>query len=48
VPVVKEGDAVKKGDIIADIPEGRLGARVHSSIDGKVAKVKADQVVIKK
>jgi Na+-translocating ferredoxin:NAD+ oxidoreductase RnfC subunit len=48
VPVVKEGDAVAKGDIVADIPEGKLGARIHSSIDGKVAKVKADQVVIKK
>jgi Na+-translocating ferredoxin:NAD+ oxidoreductase RnfC subunit len=48
VPVVKEGDGVAKGDIVADIPEGKLGARIHSSIDGKVIKVKADQVVIKK
>jgi Na+-translocating ferredoxin:NAD+ oxidoreductase RnfC subunit len=48
VPVVKEGDAVKKGDIVADIPEGKLGARIHSSIDGKVIKVKTDQVVINK
>jgi Na+-translocating ferredoxin:NAD+ oxidoreductase RnfC subunit len=48
VPVVKEGDMVKKGDMIADIPEGRLGSRIHSPIEGKVAKIKTDQVVIGK
>jgi Na+-translocating ferredoxin:NAD+ oxidoreductase RnfC subunit len=48
LPVVKEGDVVKKGNIVADIPEGKLGAKIHSSIEGKVVKVKADQVVIKK
>ncbi len=48
VPAVKEGDTVSRGDIIANIPEGKLGARIHSSIDGVVIKVKADQVVIKK
>jgi len=48
VPMVDEGDMVKKGDMIADIPEGGLGSRIHSSIDGRVAKIKTDQVVIEK
>lgn len=37
--VVKEGDFVKAGDLIGEISEGKLGANVHSSIDGKVVKV---------
>ncbi|MDR1954096.1 MAG: SLBB domain-containing protein [Clostridiales Family XIII bacterium] len=39
VPTVKEGLRVKKGDLIADIPEKALGAGVHASIDGTVAEV---------
>jgi Na+-translocating ferredoxin:NAD+ oxidoreductase RnfC subunit len=34
VPVVKAGDSVKKGDLIAEVPEGKLGARIHASIGG--------------
>jgi Na+-translocating ferredoxin:NAD+ oxidoreductase RnfC subunit len=45
VPVVKEGNRVKKGDLIGEIPEGALGARVHASIDGTVESV-SDMVVI--
>jgi Na+-translocating ferredoxin:NAD+ oxidoreductase RnfC subunit len=45
LPVVKEGDRVKKGDLIGEIPEGALGARVHASIDGTVEAV-GDMVVI--
>jgi Na+-translocating ferredoxin:NAD+ oxidoreductase RnfC subunit len=33
---VKIGDKVKKGDLIGEIPEKSLGARVHASIDGVV------------
>ena len=36
VPVVKAGDAVEKGRLIAEIPEAKLGARVHASISGTV------------
>jgi Na+-translocating ferredoxin:NAD+ oxidoreductase RnfC subunit len=36
-PVVSVGQLVKRGDLIADIPEKALGAKVHASIDGKVA-----------
>ena len=38
-PVVKVGDQVKKGELIADIPKGSLGARYHSSINGEVTGV---------
>ena len=46
VPIVGMGDRVKKGDLIGEIPEGALGARVHASIDGTVATVD-ENVVIK-
>jgi len=46
LPVVRAGDRVKKGDLIGEIPEGALGARVHASIDGIVESV-GDKVVIK-
>jgi Na+-translocating ferredoxin:NAD+ oxidoreductase RnfC subunit len=46
VPSVAEGAEVKKGDLVADIPEGKLGARIHSSIDGKVTKIKDDYILI--
>jgi Na+-translocating ferredoxin:NAD+ oxidoreductase RnfC subunit len=48
VPAVKEGDRVKKGALIADIPEGALGARVHASIDGTVSKVSSGLIEIRK
>ena len=46
VPVVRAGDRVKKGDLIGEIPEGALGARVHASIDGVVGTVD-ENVIIK-
>jgi len=46
-PVVKPGDRVRKGDVLGEIPEGALGARVHASIDGVVASV-GESVVISK
>jgi len=39
VPVVAVGDKVSEGDLVADIPEGKLGARQHASISGTVAQV---------
>jgi len=38
-PVVKPGDAVKRGDLVAKAPEGKLGANLHASIDGQVTAV---------
>lgn len=39
VPVVKAGDQVEVGQVVGEIPEKRLGARVHASIRGKVADI---------
>ena len=36
---VKVGDAVKPGDLIGAIPDGALGANIHSSIQGVVTEV---------
>ena len=44
VPVVNEGRRVKKGDLIADIPQGALGAKIHASIDGSVTKVTDSEI----
>jgi len=45
VAVVRPGDRVKKGDLIGEIPEGALGARVHASIDGIVEAVNHNIVI---
>ena len=45
IPTVQAGDEVKAGDLIGEIPEGKLGARVHASIDGVVVSV-GDEIVI--
>ena len=36
VPVVKSGDRVRQGDLLAAPEPGKLGARIHASIDGVV------------
>jgi Na+-translocating ferredoxin:NAD+ oxidoreductase RnfC subunit len=45
VPVVKCGDHVRVGDLLAVPEQGKLGARVHASIDG-VVRVTGDAVFI--
>jgi Na+-translocating ferredoxin:NAD+ oxidoreductase RnfC subunit len=45
VPVVKCGDRVQVGDLLAVPQEGKLGARVHASIAG-VVKVTGEAVII--
>jgi Na+-translocating ferredoxin:NAD+ oxidoreductase RnfC subunit len=44
-PVVRTGDRVRVGDLLAVPPEGQLGARVHASIDG-ATNVSKDAVTI--
>jgi Na+-translocating ferredoxin:NAD+ oxidoreductase RnfC subunit len=44
--VVKIGDRVQCGDLIARIPEGKLGANVHASISGRVEGVTGEHIVI--
>lgn len=46
VPVVQVGDQVQRGCVIGEIPEGKLGARVHASIDGVVIEQDDLHVVI--
>ena len=48
VPVVTVGDHVCLGDLIADIPQKALGAKVHASIAGQVMSVDNQQIHIKK
>ena len=44
--VVQEGKKVKRGQVVGRVPEGKLGANVHASIDGKVRTVTPDYVEI--
>ncbi|KAB2880729.1 NADH dehydrogenase subunit [bacterium] len=44
-PLVTSGERVKRGQAIADVGEGQMGARIHASIDGVVS-VEQDQIVI--
>ena len=46
VPVVKTGDIVRCGDLIAEIPERSLGARIHASIGGKVVNINDGMIEI--
>jgi Na+-translocating ferredoxin:NAD+ oxidoreductase RnfC subunit len=47
-PVVKTGDTVKEGDLIAKIREGQLGANIHASISGTVTAVGESGIIIEK
>ena len=47
VPVVSKGDTVQKGQLVAEIPEGSLGARIHASISGTVSDVTERFIEIK-
>ena len=44
--VVQGGQAVSKGDLIAEIPRDSLGANVHASIEGTVKSVQDEGVYI--
>lgn len=44
-PVVQIGEKVKCGQCIGEIPEGKLGARVHASIDGVVSRIDSSIVI---
>lgn len=47
IPVVKPGDRVEEGSLLGEIPEGKMGARVHSSVRGTIEQVNPDRVVLK-
>jgi Na+-translocating ferredoxin:NAD+ oxidoreductase RnfC subunit len=43
--VVREGDRVRAGELIAASQQGKLGANIHASISGRVASV-GDRITI--
>lgn len=45
-PLVQVGDLVQRGEVIGEIPDGKLGARVHASLDGIVTEQNDAYVVI--
>jgi biotin carboxyl carrier protein len=45
-PVAAEGDTVAVGDLIARIPEGKLGANIHASIEGRIQRVSDTSILI--
>jgi len=47
-PVVRAGDVVQKGQLIGRIPDDKLGAPVHASIEGHVREVRDDRIVIER
>ncbi|NLG26579.1 MAG: electron transport complex protein RnfC, partial [Chloroflexi bacterium] len=47
-PVVAVGQRVRAGDLLGEIPEGALGARVHASIEGVVQAVSAESVTLRR
>ncbi len=47
IPVVRKGDRVRAGQLIASVPSGAQGASLHSAIDGAVEAVLEDAVLIR-
>lgn len=48
VPRCGVGDSVNVGDVVGDIPEGALGARVHASVTGTVLSVDSASIHIRR
>lgn len=46
--VVKVGDSVKRGDVVARTPYEILGTTMHSSIDGVVTRADSDMIVVER
>jgi len=46
-PTVKAGTVVARGELVAKIPDGKLGANLHSPIDGVVVSV-GEEIVIER
>jgi Na+-translocating ferredoxin:NAD+ oxidoreductase RnfC subunit len=45
-PIVKEGERVRAGQVLARMGEGELGSTIHSSFDGAVREVTKDAIAI--
>jgi Na+-translocating ferredoxin:NAD+ oxidoreductase RnfC subunit len=46
VPRVVPGRRVRAGELVADIPENSLGARVHASVSGTVTGIEGGRIII--
>ena len=46
IAVVSAGQRVTVGDMVADIPDGALGAPIHASIQGVVREVNSDSIIV--
>jgi len=44
IPTVRMGEKVREGDLIGSPPEGKLGAKIHASIPGRVQRI--DSVIV--
>jgi len=45
IPLVKPGDKVVRGQLIAACPAKGLGANIHASIDGTVVNIDSDIII---
>lgn len=48
VSVVSIGKSVKVGDLLAEIPSGKLGARIHASIEGVITSINGEITIEQK
>jgi hypothetical protein len=48
VSVVELGQSVTTGDLIGEMPEGSIGARVHASISGVVSFTDEERIILTK
>lgn len=42
---MKINDVVKKGDLIAKIPEGKISANIHASVDRRISYVDSNTII---
>ena len=45
--IVKEGQEIKREELLAEAPENSLGLPIHSPVDGKIIKVTDESIIIK-
>ncbi|HBV2904129.1 TPA: SLBB domain-containing protein [Citrobacter freundii] len=46
IPYVEQGERVVRGQCVADVPSGALGAPVHASIDGIVSEITEQSITV--
>lgn len=46
IPCVEQGEHVVRGQCVADVPSGALGASVHASIDGIVSEITEQSITV--